>query len=234
MARLNPKILEKLKKRTKMTEGSIRASLSEIRKQNPGITLNAAAQIFARKKDFSVNQHLSEEDRKSMQNIRLQRIPIRIPSKQKKRIIEIAKYETNNRLLKAHLIEINKTYTFGCYTACFGLMRKVLENLLLEILRKKYPKNKKKHREKYYDFNRNRVLDFSKLIENLRKSSKDFGPEKNLVERICQLADGFKETANEMTHSLYHLATKREIDEKNFQYILDLIEELENKMVNSR
>jgi DNA-binding ferritin-like protein (Dps family) len=64
----------------------------------------------------------------------------------------------------------------------------------------------------------------------LWNSSNDFDSEKQLVERICDLADGFKETANEMTHSLYHIARKKEIDEKGFQQILDLIEELEKSI----
>jgi hypothetical protein len=48
-----------------------------------------------------------------------------------------------------------------------------------------------------------------------------------LVERICDLAEGFKDEADDMTHSLYHIATKKEIDERNFQQILILIAELE-------
>jgi len=46
----------------------------------------------------------------------------------------------------------------------------------------------------------------------------------------AQLADGFGETANEMTHSLYQIATKREIDSKNFQDILYLIGRLEKSL----
>jgi len=46
-------------------------------------------------------------------------------------MIEIAKYDANDKLLKTHLEEINKTYTFGCYTATFILCRKVLENLII-------------------------------------------------------------------------------------------------------
>jgi hypothetical protein len=228
-AKLNPRVLEILKKKTKLSEQVIRNALSKIRRKYP-VTLNAAAHIFAQQRKFTVARYLSEEDRASLRNIEIQRIPIKIRTKTKKRIVEIAKYETTNKFLRVHLDEINRTYTFGCYTACFVIMRKVLENLIVEILRKKYSENKKEHREKYFDFDRQRNHDFNILLKNLRDSSKDFGSEKKLVERICQLADEFKETANEITHSLYHIATKKEIDEKNFQYILDLIKELENKM----
>ncbi len=230
MKRLNPKILEILKKRTGCKERSIRTKLSEIRRDYPQLTINAAAHIFAKKKGISVAKYLSEEDRKSMENIKIEKVTIKIPKQYKKRkIIEIAKFETNNKFLKAHINEINKTYTHKCYTACFVLMRKVLENLIVEILRKKYPEKKKEHKEKYFDFNRKRNHDFNVLLKNLSIYSKDFESERKIVERICQLADRFKERANEMAHSLYHIATKKEIEETNFQDILDLIKELHKK-----
>ncbi len=227
---LNPKILEKLKKKTGIKEQSIRSALTKIRRGKPHLTLNAAAHIFAEKKRFSVLRYLSDIDRDSLKNIQSEssKVPSSKPI-QKKKIIEIAIYNTNDKLLNAHLKEINKTYTHACYTACFVLCRKVLENLLIhKILRKKYPNNNKNHREKYYDFNRGRYLDFEKIIKNLKSCSKDFGPEKDLVERICQLARRFKDSANVMTHSFYHIASKREIDDNNFQNLLDMINTLEN------
>jgi len=73
-------------------------------------------------------------------------------------------------------------------------------------------------------------LDFSVLLATLGKSSTDFAPENKLVKRICQLSEGFKDNANDMTHSLYHIASKNELDEKCFQDILDLIKKLEEEM----
>jgi hypothetical protein len=146
-------------------------------------------------------------------------------------IIKFAKYETSDRFLKAHLDEINRTYTHDCYTATFILCRKVLENLIIHhILKKKYPTKSQKDREKYYDARRGRFHDFGILLSNLRESSSDFNSEKPLVERLCQLSDGFKETANDMTHSRYHIARKYELDEKGYQEILDQIAELEKSL----
>jgi DnaJ-domain-containing protein 1 len=98
------------------------------------------------------------------------------------------------------------------------------------ILKKKYPTKSQQDVEKYFDSARNRFLDFSILLSNLRKSANDFKTEKKLVERICNLAEGFKDEANDMTHSLYHIATKTEIGEKNFQQVLDLIALLEKSL----
>ena len=229
---LDPKILEILKKKTNMKEQSIRNALSRIRSNHPGLTLNATAQVFARKRNFSIARRLNDKDRETLKTIVVEKI--KIPStkaRQKKEIIKIASYETDDKLLRKHIDEINKAYTCGCYTATFILCRKVLENLIVHhILRKKYPRKTKQHKSKYFDFDRGRNLDFSKLLANLRASSNDFGTEKKLVERICQLADGFKETANEMTHSLYHIAKRREIDNKDFQELLDLIARLEKSL----
>lgn len=232
--KLDPRILKRLKEKTKgkMTEHSIRNALSRIRRKHPSLTLNAAAEVFAKKRNFSIARWLSDKDRETLKTIVIEKIKIPLTKvRRRKQIIKIASYKTDDKMLKAHLDEINKTYTFGCYTATFILCRKVLENLLVHhILRKKYPENTRQHREKYWDFNRNRILDFNKILANLRSSSSDFVPEKRLVERICSLADGFKETANEMTHSLYHIATRKEIDDKNFQHILDLIGRLEKSL----
>lgn len=232
--KLNRRILKKLVEMTKgeMTEHSIRNALSKIRREHPSLTLNAAGQIFARKRNSSVARWLKLEDRETLKTVKIEKIKIpKTKTRQRMKIIEMASYETDDKLLVAHLKEINKAYTCGCYTATFVLCRKVLENLIVyHILRKRYPKNTEQHRSKYFNFNRNRNLDFNKLLANLSASSNDFIPEKTLVERICQLADGFKETANEMTHSLYHIARKKEMDNKNFQHILDLIKELEKTL----
>jgi hypothetical protein len=229
--KLDPRILQKLREKLKgkISENTVRPAISKIRSDNPALTLNAAAEIFAKKHGFSVSRYLNDKDRDTLKTLQVERIKIAssIP-KQRSKITIIAKYDTDDKWLKAHFDEINKTYTYGCYTATFILCRKVLENLIIHhILRKKYPDKSKQHREKYFDFARNRFLDFDRLLINLRNCSNDFNSEKKLVERICDLAEGFKETANEMAHSLYHIASKKEIDDRNFQQILDLIAELE-------
>ena len=230
-AKLHPKMWEKLKTKLKgkISEPALRNKISRIRKKYH-VTLNAAAHLIAQDEDFSVMRWLNDEDTKSLRSLHEVRVVRRVPRPIKEKMKIIAKYPTDDKFLETHLKEINRAYTSKCYISTFVLCRKVLENLIIRILRKKYQENKKEHREKYFDFSRGRTLDFGVLIKNLRYSSKDFGPEKKLAERISEMADKFKETADEMTHSLYHIATKKEIDDKNFQYILDLIQELEKKM----
>ncbi len=231
---LSPRILNmiKIKVKPRKSPTAIRTALSRIRAKYPFLTLNAAAEVYAKNHNFSISKYLDEKDRESLSRVTLEKIVIR-PQQQptKLKIIEMAKYDTNDKLLKAHLTEINKAYTCGCYTATFVICRKVLENLLIHhILRKKFPEIKKEHREKYFDFKKSRFLNFGIVIKNLRKSSNEFVAEKKLVERICNLAVAFKDPANDMTHSLYHIATKKEIDNSQFQTILDLINDLEKSI----
>ncbi len=134
---LNPKIMKILEEKTKgkITKQAIRNELSRIRREDPSLTLNAAAEIFAKKRRFSVVRYLEDKDRETLKSVKIEKIKIPpLQVKQRKKIIELAKYDTNDKLLKAHLGEINKTYTFGCYTATFILCRKVLENLIIHFL----------------------------------------------------------------------------------------------------
>ena len=119
------------------------------------------------------------------------------------------------------------------YRNIHSMQKSLREPNYLQYNKKKFPDRTKEHREKYFDFANNRNLDFNILISNLRKSACDFAPENKLVERICQLSEGFKEDANEMTHSLYHIASQKELDEKGFQNILTLIKRLEEELINS-
>lgn len=69
-SKLNPKIMNLMKEkiRGKITEQAIRNALSRIRAKYPGITMNAAAFIFANERGFKVMKHLTEDDRKSLAN----------------------------------------------------------------------------------------------------------------------------------------------------------------------
>jgi len=231
---LDPAIVEWLRERLKgrISEKTIRPAISKIARKDSS-TLNEAAAKFAQKHHETLpRRFLKPRNKETVVEIRAEKA--KRPSsrlRNKPEIIEFAKYDTDDEWLKAHIEGINKTYTFKCYTATFILCRKVLENLIaIHILERKYPENTQEHRQKYFDFSRKRIHDFNRLLSNLRHSSNDFIPKNNIVNRICDLAEGFKEDANEMTHSLYHVATKKELDEKDFQQMLNLVAELEKSL----
>lgn len=71
--KIRHEIIQKIKNHPKiqgMQLQSIRNAISDIHKENPGITMNAAAHEFARKKGFSVWRDLKLEDKESLQFIK--------------------------------------------------------------------------------------------------------------------------------------------------------------------
>ena len=63
------------------------------------------------------------------------------------------------------------------------------------------------------------------ILKNFEKESSKFVPDDELVKRIVKLCK-FKNESNDKTQSWYHLVSnKKELDDKNPQYILDLIEQ---------
>jgi len=226
--KLNPKILLKLKKvYPKKTENALYVKLSKLSKKY-NITINASAEIWGKKENFSVWGLLDESDKESLRDKSFQIIKIKRGNNKKgsKKIIEFINYKTDNKFIKLHLDEINRCYTYNCYTASFILIRKIIENLIMEIIKKKFSGNIKPEKELYLNLDGGKVHDLSILIKNLRKKTFNFDPlEKKLVLRILQLSEQFKDDANDKTHSLYHISSKLELDNKKPQGIFDLINE---------
>jgi phage-related tail protein len=104
------------------------------------------------------------------------------------------------------------------------LLRKVLENLIIEIMKAKYPTDP----ELYFDVSRGRNQDFSVVLDNLFKKKNDFGDDsKKAIERLHQKLKPFKNDANDKVHSLYHIVENpQEIDEWNLDSIMALITEI--------
>ena len=144
------------------------------------------------------------------------------------KIMEVVKYDTTDHFIKGHIDELNRAYTFRCYTSVFMLARKIVENLIIDILKKKFPEKVKVNKELYFDITRNRLKDFEEILKGLRSRKNDFGSENKAVERLCDLAAKLKENANNKTHSWYHLVEKKkEVDDLNLNTIFELIKKLE-------
>lgn len=108
------------------------------------------------------------------------------------------------------------------------MCRKLIENLLTDVIRTKYPQNNRQNIELYFDTAKGRTRDFSEIIQNLKKRSTDFGPDKKLLERILVKSQEFKDDANDKAHSWFHiLKSPRELDDKHIQEIVDMIGRLQ-------
>ncbi|MEW5817762.1 MAG: hypothetical protein AB1798_20500 [Spirochaetota bacterium] len=141
-----------------------------------------------------------------------------------KRTKDIIQFETTDHFLRKHIAEINKAYTNHCYTCVFVLTRKVFENLIIEILKAKYPTN----RDLYFDTTRGRNQDFSVVLDNLYGKRNEFDIErKEAIERLHQKLKPFKNDANDKVHSLYHIVeSPGEIDDWNLDTIIALIKKI--------
>lgn len=96
--------------------------------------------------------------------------------------------------------QINACYQFGCYPAAQILVRKLLENSLIDILRKRYSMT---NVNLFYDTSKGRFLDFSILLDNVSQNLKDFTHVKdsfneNLIERI----NNYRDQGNSSAHNI--------------------------------
>ena len=231
--RLNPKILKHISEKSGLKESTVRKNISILRRDFPSCTLNAVAQLYAKTLGFSLMHKLGPEDKASLpHNIA---IPARLPIANKKInrkevITEIIKYKTNDYFILGHINELNRAYTKKCFTSVLILARKIIENLIREILSDKYPSTSKENKKLYFDISQNRFKDFSVILKNLYNKRDDFGIEKSkIIERLYQKAIKFKDDSNDKVHSWYHLVeNKSEVDNLNLQYMIELIKKLEN------
>lgn len=235
MSRLKPKILTHLSKKLKLSENSIRQYISRERTKHPKATLNAAAQLFALTNKTTVLRMLDEEDRTTLpSNIEIakEKIILETKSEKKSKKMQILiEYETKDHFKKGHIEELNRAYTFSCNTSVFILGRKIVENLIIDILKAKYPEKLKNNKELYFDTNQGRLKDFEVILKNLKSKKADFGSENKAVERLCDLAKSLKDDANNKTHSWYHLVeSKKEISNLNLKAIIEIIKKLEKEV----
>lgn len=229
--RLNPAILQYLVKNTDLSINTIRKDISLLRRDYPRCTISAVAQIYARKRNLSVLRLLNQGDKETMPNFEMNTDKIIISKsrpKKKEHIVELIYFPTDNYYIIGHINEINRAYTKGCYTCTYVLARKIIENLILDLLRGKYPPTSRENVGLYFNIKENRIHDFGVLLKSLLAKKNDFGLGNNkIVERLYQKCKVFKDDANDKTHSWFHLVERRgEIDDLKIQSIIELIKEL--------
>lgn len=225
--KLNPEILVFLHKRLGKPISTIRSAISVLKREYPQSTLNAVSQVYAQQHGESVRRLISKEDKLTIPSVKIEKPePLRLKRRGKKgeQIKEIIKFETTDHFLQKHIREINRAYTKQCYTCVFVLTRKVLENMIIGILKAKYPTD----RTLYFDTTKNRNLDFSVVLYNLFHKRNDFdSDDKEAIERLNQKLKPFKSDANDKVHSLYHIVeNSKEVDDWNLDTIIALIEKI--------
>lgn len=234
--KLRREILSYLVKKLGLSEAGIRSRISEIRSEYPSLTLNAAASVFAKSRGLSIIGRLQEEDRLSLVGVSPASRSIITHTRSKKssyrpktKIFLI--YPSKDSFQKRHFDEINRAYNAGCYTAVFILCRKVIENLIIDLLVKRFPEKNKSNRELYFDTHQQRFKDFSVILDNLFQKRRIFPPTAIVpIERLNTRTKSFAKDANDKTHSWYHIATKIEVDNLGVQEIVDLINRIDQSL----
>lgn len=88
--RLNPDIMEVLVNKTGKTAKQIRPRLSELRRKHSGLTMNAAAQMYAQSQGTSIMQKLGQGDRQSLATVQaITQVSVSSVSKVDKRTLNI-------------------------------------------------------------------------------------------------------------------------------------------------
>ncbi len=235
MKRLSPDIVIALAKKLGKKESTVKSDIYRMSSSYPSSTKNAVGQIYARKHGETVYRLLDADDRISMPNLAVEKPVVKIVNStrklQKERITQFIKLTTTESFKRDHVDEINRCYTHKCYTACFVLCRKVIENMVIDVLRAKYPTNIAGDLDIYFDAHQGRYRDFSVLLRNLSQRSGDFGPDSKLVDRIVSLTDPFKKDANDKAHSWFHVVKNREeLDKLQIQDIIDFLTVLQKNL----
>ncbi len=225
--KLNPRILDFLHQRLDKPISTIRSDISVLKRTYPTSTLNAVAQIYAEQHGESVRRLIGKVDKLTIPSIVIEK-PTVLKSKKKinakERIRPIIQFGTPDIFLRKHLDEINRAYAKNCYTCVFVLVRKVFENLIISILKTKYPTD----REVYFDVSKNRNLDFSIVLAHLYEKRNEFDDDRKIaIERLNQKLKPFKNDANDKAHSLYHIVeNSKEVEDWNLDTIMALIKQI--------
>lgn len=238
-SRLDPKLVTKLATKLDRAESSIRSSISQFAAKR-GISSEAALVLLCKQNGIgsaaylrglsaTVQGQVASTSSSTGIQARHKAVSRKLrPAPRKKKLLELVKYSTSDPFRKGHIEEINKAYTHGCYTCVFVLLRKIVENMLIDILRFRFPDTTKVNKELYFDIAQKRVKDFGSIVKNFRAKSNDFGIESKLVQRIADRAKDLKDEANDKAHSWFHLVTRKsEIIDIDPQNLIDLIDRLE-------
>ncbi len=125
--------------------------------------------------------------------------------------------------------EINKCYKLGAYTGSFVLARKLIENLLIDLLRRKYPPNIQ-NLEIYFRPKDNRFHDLTILLKNLEDRKEEFSIDKEIIEEFLTLIKQFRPKANDNTHSIIIWGEKDSLDKLQIERMAGLLTRLLNNI----
>lgn len=130
---------------------------------------------------------------------------------------------------------INKCYSYGIYPAVLVFSRKLLENLLVDILRKKYGMQNVELLELFFDRKRRRFRSFNELLKNFEERLDDFKPIiPHLGTDFIRKVNTFREAGNSSAHTLELNIQKSWLDENRdeLEYVVKTLIRLYNNITS--
>ena len=154
------------------------------------------------------NGIIYNEDAKNFSQTSGELIPLMVPIGQSSNLIEL---DFNDLFYDELRDEINKAYQMRLFTSVMLLSRKLFENLIIEILRMKYPLNKSGNLEIYYFVNDKKFQTFTILLKNIEERKSDFTADEHLITEIISLIKPFRKGANANAHSIIIVSDEDDI-----------------------
>jgi hypothetical protein len=105
--------------------------------------------------------------------------------------------------------EINTCYEYEAYSSALVILRKLIENLLVDILRMKYQPTGE--HEFYFDESKKQFLPLSLLVSNLESIASEY-ERYGLTRTHLGIIKGLRKDGNRSAHSIIDLVDKRKMD----------------------
>jgi len=117
--------------------------------------------------------------------------------------------------------ELNRAYIHRLPNATLLLARKMIENLLYNILRKRFGTEKE---DVWWDEKNKRILGFGPMVQNLRSCKKDFKHDEASINKFLDLVGPFLTEANKNAHYVMeYLDNIEQIDKLKIEDMVDLL-----------
>lgn len=235
--RLDPRIKDYMADKLKVSPRHVQNLVSKRKQLNPSATSNAIAHAIAVERRLSVLQWLDDEDRQVVPSsgqapMTPSKAPPKPVSRRKVSSKPFFEYATQDPFKKGHIGELFRAYNAKCFTCVYVLFRKIVENCMIDILRKQFPETSKENKELYFSISQKRFHDYSRVAKNLLDRKDEFTIDgSKIIDRLYPLANRYTGDANDKAHSWFHLvASASEIDKPQIKTIIDLIKRLEQEV----
>jgi len=228
----NPKITD-----TTTREGIIHSEefqdlMSFVKTSITGLFIDLRSEEESHKKKARKSPKIKKQEEKKKKTISVAEIlkPLEKES-EKEKIIDVKGDYPQSFYIKLEG-EINECYRFGLPNATFCLCRKIIENLIFNILEKKFLNKPevwwvKNEEEKFIQ-----PKNLSPLIKSLKDNIKDFKPNnQRYIKKVLPFLEKIRNEVNPLLHNVYdYFDDKKELDKFKVNDIIQLLLNIWNNL----